>query len=263
MCPGSPRCLFTGTRYCNAQRNKASEPSKRRSLSFACTSFSPTQASSLGPSAPSPLAVSKAAHVLAPHYPLHTLCTPSAHCSRAPSPTALTRARPPTDTNQQMMTALAPTTIPATPAKGLARKLLCAIRVGSPRHSMLTFVLLLLQLRHNAQIRAFSSMTVTAMTAAPEMCTTSAAWAPTAEIVAIVSRARRRRRRRRRRHYPTGSRAPRHQRRNSRSRGSSHYFSASSAASALSFLPRTKAKKKEGIDLRHSSVWVACSGCPS
>ena len=84
--------------------------------------------------------------MLAPHYPLHTLCTPSAHCSRAPSPTALTRARPPTDTNQQMMTALAPTTIPATPAKGLARKLLCAIRVGSPRHSMLTFVLLLLQL---------------------------------------------------------------------------------------------------------------------
>ena len=45
--------------------------------------------------APSPLAVSKAAHVLAPHYPLHTLCTPSAHCSRAPSPPALTRVRPP------------------------------------------------------------------------------------------------------------------------------------------------------------------------
>ena len=32
---------------------------------------------------------------LAPHYPLHTLCTPSAHCSRAPSPPALTRVRPP------------------------------------------------------------------------------------------------------------------------------------------------------------------------
>jgi hypothetical protein len=45
-----------------------------------------------------------------------------------------------------MMTALAPTNVPATPAKGLARKLLSAIRVGSLRHSMLTFVLLLLQL---------------------------------------------------------------------------------------------------------------------
>jgi hypothetical protein len=45
-----------------------------------------------------------------------------------------------------MMTSLAPTNVPATPAKGLARKLLSAIRVGSLRHSMLTFALLLLQL---------------------------------------------------------------------------------------------------------------------
>jgi len=41
------------------------------------------------------------------------------------------------------MTALAPSIVPATPA---ARKLSSAIRVGSPRHSRLTFVLLLLQL---------------------------------------------------------------------------------------------------------------------
>ena len=43
----------------------------------------------------------------------------------------------------RLMTALAPTIVPATPAKGLACKLLCAIRVGSSRHSRLTFVLLL------------------------------------------------------------------------------------------------------------------------
>ena len=41
------------------------------------------------------------------------------------------------------MTALAPSIVPATPA---ARKLSSTIRVGSPRHSRLTFVLLLLQL---------------------------------------------------------------------------------------------------------------------
>ena len=84
--PGHVPVTLSGTK-------RASPASVARSLSQA--SFSPTQASSLGPSAPSPLAVSKAAHVLAPHYPLHTLCTPSAHCSRAPSPPALTRVRPP------------------------------------------------------------------------------------------------------------------------------------------------------------------------
>jgi hypothetical protein len=46
-----------------------------------------------------------------------------------------------------MMAALAPTANPATPAKGLARKLFCAIRVCDHRRSTLTLALLLLQLR--------------------------------------------------------------------------------------------------------------------
>jgi len=56
---------------------------------------------------------------------------------------ALTRA---TLAQMRMIAAKAPTTVQATPAKGLVRKLLCAIQVGSLRHSMLTFVLLVLRL---------------------------------------------------------------------------------------------------------------------
>ena len=183
--------------------------------------------------APSPLAVSKAAHVLAPHYPLHTLCTPSAHCSRAPSPTALTRARPShryESTNDRSRSYYHSGHSGQGPR---AQAVVCdSSRFTPPLDAPICSALPPAE-RHGGTMHrhVHFHMTVAATTAAPEVCTTSAAWAPTATIVALVSRARRRRaRRRRRRKYPTGSVAPRHQRRNSRLRGSSRYFSASASA---------------------------------